>query len=119
MKDESYSWEELGNRIRASRRIRGISQEEVAEALGITVSRLRDFEYGRRVMTVDLLVRLAQVLDVSTDFLTTGRQSGSLFCSWRLRSPSAVRRWPRGVQLRLRRFCGFSRQCPRSPYCGD
>ena len=78
MKDESYSWEELGNRIRASRRIRGISQEEVAEALGITVSRLRDFEYGRRVMTVDLLVRLAQVLDVSTDFLTTGRQSGSL-----------------------------------------
>ena len=30
MKDESYSWEELGNRIRASRRIRGISQEEAA-----------------------------------------------------------------------------------------
>ena len=32
-------------------------------------------------MTVDLLVRLAQVLDVSTDFLTTGRQSGSLFAA--------------------------------------
>lgn len=119
MNDEPYSWEELGNRMRAARKMRGRSQEEIADALGITVSRLRDFEYGRRVMTVDMLVRLAQALDVSTDFLTMGRQSGSLFGSWRLRSPSAMRHWPRGVLLRLRRPCGFPRQCPRLPSCDD
>ena len=55
----------LGSRIRDERESRGMSQEVMADATGVSVSTLYRFENGVRVLPVDLLLRIADVLDVS------------------------------------------------------
>lgn len=63
----------LGERIAALRRRAGLSQAELAERLQISASAMGMYEQGRREPSVDTLVALARELDVSTDFLLTGK----------------------------------------------
>lgn len=118
---EAFSSKELGNRLRSVRKLRGYTQEYVAKALGIKISRLRDFEYGRRTMTVDLLYNLTVVLAVSADFLLVGNDVTVplAFYSPHLRSPSGTKSLLGLVKLRLTHPRGISRQCPRGLKCGD
>lgn len=52
-------------KLRALRHEKGMSQPELAEAAGLAVSTVRQFEYGRREPTYETLVKLAQGLGVS------------------------------------------------------
>lgn len=63
----------LGERIAALRRQAGLSQAELAQRLQISASAMGMYEQGRREPSVDTLVALARELQVSTDFLLTGR----------------------------------------------
>lgn len=63
----------LGERIAALRRRTGLSQAELAQRLQISASAMGMYEQGRREPSVDTLVALAQELQVSTDFLLTGK----------------------------------------------
>lgn len=63
----------LGRRIGALRRERGLSQAELAARLGISASAMGMYEQGRREPSVDTLVALARELDVTTDYLLTGK----------------------------------------------
>ena len=103
------------------RKLRGYTQEYVSKALGIKVSRLRDFEYGRRIMTVDLFYGLTVVLAVSADYLLVGNDLTVpiVFCSPHLRSPSGMKSLLSLVKLRLTHPRGISRQCPRGLKCDD
>ena len=65
----------LGPRIGALRRAKGLSQAELAGRLGISPSAMGMYEQNRREPSVQTLVRLAQELQVSTDFLLTGRSA--------------------------------------------
>lgn len=116
---EAFSSKELGNRLRSVRKLRGYTQEYVAKALGIKTSRLRDFEYGRRTLTADLLYNMTAVLAVSADFLLTGREITApiAFYSMHLRSPSGMKSLLGLVRLRLAHPYGISRQCPRGLKC--
>lgn len=51
--------------LRALRNKANLSQPELAEAAGLAVSTIRQFEYGRREPTYETLVKLAQGLGVS------------------------------------------------------
>lgn len=51
-------------RIRAARKDRGVSQRELARALGVAQSTLSRIERGERRVSVDRLVAIARALGV-------------------------------------------------------
>lgn len=60
---------ELGNRIRQVRTERKMSQMELAEACGISVPYVSDIERGKKCFSVDILLRIALAMQISTDWL--------------------------------------------------
>lgn len=62
MADEQ-AWIEVGARIAASRRARGLSQEDLAGKVGLERTAITKIEVGRRHVNSLELVRLAEVLD--------------------------------------------------------
>ena len=63
----------LGRRISTLRKERGLSQAELAARLGISASAMGMYEQGRREPSANTLVALARELQVTTDFLLTGK----------------------------------------------
>lgn len=57
------------NNIRAARTNVGLSQKEIAITLGVSVPTVSDWESGKKFPSGKNLVRLAQVLHTTTDFL--------------------------------------------------
>ena len=62
----------IGARIAALRKKAGWSQADLARQLQCSASAVGMYEQGRREPSADLLVRLARLFDVSTDYLLTG-----------------------------------------------
>lgn len=56
-------------RLREARELRGLSQSDLAQRAGLQPSALSHFETGGRKPSFDNLRRLADALEVSTDFL--------------------------------------------------
>ena len=70
MKDcQKKLYHEIGERIRKSRQEARISQEELAEYAGISGSYISDIEAGKRNFSVDVLMKIAEALQVSTDWI--------------------------------------------------
>ena len=65
----------MGDAIRRYRREKGMTQEEVAAALGVTASAVHKWETGKTLPDITLLAPLARLLGVSTDTLLDFRQS--------------------------------------------
>lgn len=63
----------FGERICILRCQKGLTQTELADMLHISASALGMYEQERRQPALDTLVQLAQVLDVSVDYLLTGK----------------------------------------------
>lgn len=63
----------LGQRIALLRRQAGMSQAELAARMGVSASAVGMYEQGRREPSVEGLVALADILQVSTDYLLTGK----------------------------------------------
>lgn len=71
----------MGRRIRAVRTMRGRSQREVAEDIGVAQTTYSCYERGRIDIPLTCLVNLAGVLDVSVSWLLglpEGRDKGPL-----------------------------------------
>ena len=64
----------LGPRIAALRHTRNMSQAELAQRLKISPSTVGMYEQGRREPALNLLVQMAEVFGVTTDYLLTGKQ---------------------------------------------
>lgn len=62
----------IGRRIAALRRDANISQAELARQLQVSPSAVGMYEQGRREPSVDILVKLSRIFQVSTDYLLTG-----------------------------------------------
>ena len=65
---------EMGGRIFALRKERGLTRERLAEMADISVQFLADLEKGRKSMTVTTLSKLASALLVTTDTIVTGKK---------------------------------------------
>ena len=63
----------LGQRIAVLRRCAGMSQAQLASALGVSPSTVGMYEQERREPSGQTLVALAQLFDVTTDYLLTGK----------------------------------------------
>ena len=60
---------DLGLAIQSSRKARGMTQEELAELVDITVSHLKHIESGHRKPSIEVLFSIARCLDLSLDSL--------------------------------------------------
>ena len=67
----------LGIRIAILRITKGWSQAELARRIGVSTSAVGMYEQGRREPSLGLLVRLAQELSVTTDYLLMGETPAS------------------------------------------
>jgi len=59
----------FGQRLRTRRKELGISQGELAKALGVSLSAVSNYETGQNAMREDVLLRLFSVLDVDPNYL--------------------------------------------------
>ena len=59
----------LADNIKTTRKIRNITQNEMADALGVNQAFISQLENGRRVPTLEMTERIADVLDCSIDGL--------------------------------------------------
>ena len=65
----------LGEQIASLRRKKGFSQTELARRLHISPSAVGMYEQGRRVPTLDIIIAMARLFEVSLDYLVTGTES--------------------------------------------
>lgn len=64
----------MKNKIKELRREKGMTQEQLGEALGITHSAVAKYESGNRKLSPDVLSRTSEIFDCSVDYLI-GRSS--------------------------------------------
>ena len=64
----------LGKRSAALRKEKGMTQEELAEKLGVSPQAVSKWENGQSCPDISLLPRLAAIFGVTTDLLLTGEQ---------------------------------------------
>ena len=62
-------YKDLGNRVRTVRRQQSLTQEQLAEKVGISPSFLGHIERGTRVASLDTLVALCNTLNVTPEYL--------------------------------------------------
>ena len=60
---------EIGARMKDLRRNRNISQTELAKHLGVSKSVISSYETGVHFPPYDILIKIANLFDVSTDYL--------------------------------------------------
>jgi len=72
--NKPYSQKEVGSRIRVRRDQIGLSREDLAQLTNISVRQLADIELGHASMSVKSLVRLIEVLDLSSDYILFGQE---------------------------------------------
>lgn len=65
---------EIGRRIQLSREQAGLTQEQLSEALGLTTQHLSTVERGVSGASVETLINLCGVLNVSSDWLLLGKR---------------------------------------------
>ena len=68
-----YDLVESGKRIKALRKKNGLTQEKLAEQLGIAVNTVARIEIGNRGISIDLAIELAVRFDTTLDYIFLGR----------------------------------------------
>ncbi len=69
---------EIGDRIRQARISRHMSQNDLADATGLSVSFLSNIEMGKQSMNIRALIAISNALDVSTDWLLRNNTQAAL-----------------------------------------
>ena len=66
---------EIGQRIKTLRKERGITATFVAQKIGTTSSVLSEIERGKSNPTIDKLIGLSDVFNVSIDYIVRGNKN--------------------------------------------
>lgn len=59
----------VAERIKECRKIRGYSQEELANLLGMKRTNIANYEAGRIIPPGNVVVAMSDILDISTDYI--------------------------------------------------
>jgi transcriptional regulator with XRE-family HTH domain len=63
---------EMGQRIMVRRKALQLTQEELAERLGVSTQMISNLELGKKAIRPENLARVCEILRVSADFILTG-----------------------------------------------
>jgi len=69
-------YKKIGLRIRKQRIEKGLTQEQLAEQAEVSLSFIGHIERGTRVLSVETLARLCQVLEMDMHYIVFGYPSG-------------------------------------------
>lgn len=65
----------VGRRINTRRKQLGYTQEQLADMLEVSVQMISNLERGVKSIRIENLVRLCDILNVTADYILTGRQT--------------------------------------------
>ena len=68
-------YKDIGDRISLLRKDRGMTQEQFAEYLDVTVKHISAVECGKSSFSLPKLVHICEVLDCSLDYLVMGKNT--------------------------------------------
>ena len=63
---------EMGQRIMVRRKSLRMTQEELAEKLGVSTQMISNLELGKKAIRPENLAKVCSVLELSADFILTG-----------------------------------------------
>lgn len=66
---------DMGKRISLRRKSLGMTQEQVSEKMNVSVQMISNLEMGRKAIRPENLVSISKILQISTDYLLTGKGS--------------------------------------------
>ncbi len=66
---------EIGKRIHDRRKQMGLTQEQLAEKMNVSIQMVSNLERGNKAIRIENLIRLSKILEASTDYLLTGRET--------------------------------------------
>lgn len=72
---KDFSASEIGRRIAARRNQLGLTQEQAVEKAGLTQQFFASVETGAKNMRAESIIKVSKALNMSTDFLLTGKIS--------------------------------------------
>ena len=67
----------MGQRIMVRRKSLRMTQEELAEKLGVSTQMISNLELGKKAIRPDNLAKVCEVLELSADFVLTGSNTKS------------------------------------------
>ena len=65
----------IGERICAKRKQLGLTQEQIADKMDVSIQMVSNLERGNKAIKIDNLIKISEILDVSTDYILTGRNT--------------------------------------------
>ncbi|MBE6943400.1 MAG: helix-turn-helix transcriptional regulator [Ruminococcaceae bacterium] len=71
MSNENFL-KQMGQRIWARRKALGLTQEDLAEMIGVTTPMISNLEWGKKAIRPDNLAKVCKALGVSADFILYG-----------------------------------------------
>lgn len=66
---------EIGKRIYNQRKKMGYTQEQLADMMNVSIQMISNLERGNKAIRIDNLIRLCNILNVSTDYILTGKEN--------------------------------------------
>lgn len=66
---------EIGKRIQNRRKQLALTQEQLAEMMNVSIQMVSNLERGNKAIRIDNLVNLCKILEVSTDYILTGKET--------------------------------------------
>ena len=65
----------IGQRIQVRRKQSGYTQEQLADLMNVSIQMVSNLERGNKAIRIDNLIKLSDILGVSTDYILTGKET--------------------------------------------
>ena len=66
---------EIGKRIQGRRKQMGLTQEQLADKMDVSIQMVSNLERGNKSIRIENLIRLSEILNISTDYILTGKET--------------------------------------------
>lgn len=71
----SNNLKEIGTRICNRRKQLHYTQEQIADMMDVSVQMVSNLERGNKAIRIDNLIKISEILDISTDYILTGKKA--------------------------------------------
>lgn len=66
---------EIGKRIQGRRKQMGLTQEQLADKMDVSIQMVSNLERGNKSIRIENLIKLSEILNISTDYILTGKEN--------------------------------------------
>jgi len=68
---------EIGKRIQNCRKQQGYTQEQLADMMNVSIQMVSNLERGNKAIRIGNLIKLCQILEISTDYILIGKENSA------------------------------------------